>query len=49
MKLMGSGNGLRKNRHLQDCFSRKFGQKITLSAIEEEAAAGAARYAERFG
>jgi len=49
VKLMGSGNGLRKNRHLQDCFSRKFGQKITLSAIEEEAAAGAARYAERLG
>lgn len=43
--LMGSGNGLRKNVHLQSCFSRRFGRELTLSQCREEAACGAALYA----
>lgn len=45
MRLLGSGNGLRKNVHLQRCFSDVFGQTLTMSACTEEAAAGAAFYA----
>ncbi len=45
LPLMGSGNGLRQNPHLQDCFSRTFGQKVTMSRCIEEAAAGAAFFA----
>lgn len=45
-RLIGSGNGLRLNRHLQDCFSRRFGQVLAMSDAEEEAAVGAARFAE---
>lgn len=44
-RLLGSGNGLRRNVHLQDCFSRLFGQKLTMSECTEEAAAGAALFA----
>ncbi len=43
--LIGSGNGLRKNIYLQDCFSRAFGQTVTMSDCQEEAAAGAAMFA----
>jgi len=45
MKLIGSGNGLRKNVYLQRCFADVFRQPLTLSACTEEAAAGAAIYA----
>ena len=44
-KLVGSGNGLRKNIHLQKCFAEAFGQPITMSGCVEEAATGAAIYA----
>lgn len=43
--LIGSGNGLRKNIHLQRCVSRLFGQDITMSECTEEAACGAACFA----
>lgn len=41
-KLIGAGNGLRKNRYLQNCFSELFGQQLIMSAGAEEAATGAA-------
>jgi len=41
-RLLGSGNGVRKNRLLRDIFSAKFGCEIELSHYEEEAASGAA-------
>lgn len=44
-KLIGSGNGLRKNSHLQACFAEAFGQDLIMSACTEEAATGAALYA----
>lgn len=47
MRLMGSGNGLRKNVHLQACCSRMFGQPLFLSDCREEAAVGAAIYARQ--
>lgn len=43
--MIGSGNGLRKNIHLQQCVSRCFGQSLYLSECTEEAACGAARFA----
>ena len=43
--MIGSGNGLRKNRHLQRAFERVFSCPMTLSRCEEEAACGAARWA----
>ncbi len=43
--LIGSGNGLRKNIYLQDCFSRAFGQALSMSECNEEAATGAAVFA----
>ena len=43
--LIGSGNGLRKNVYLQDCFSRAFGQPVVMSHCNEEAATGAALFA----
>jgi len=43
--LVGSGNGLRKNRPFQEIVSRQFDLPITMSACEEEAAVGAALYA----
>ncbi len=39
---IGSGNGLRRNRFLQDCFSKTFKQKLEMSTSQEEAALGAA-------
>lgn len=36
--MIGSGNGLRKNRHLQRAFERVFSCPMTLSRCEEEAA-----------
>ena len=43
--MLGSGNGLRKNRHLQKAFERVFSCPMALSPYEEEAACGAARWA----
>lgn len=43
--LVGSGNGLRKNRHLAAIVSELWGMPLTMSACEEEAAVGAALYA----
>ena len=43
--LIGSGNGLRQNRYLQQCFEAAFGCPLTLSDGREEAAAGAAQFA----
>lgn len=40
--LVASGNGLRKNKVLQEIFSRKFQAELTLAPYEEEAACGAA-------
>lgn len=45
--LVGSGNGLRKNTYLQNCFSQAFGQKLVMSRCNEEAATGAALFAGR--
>lgn len=45
-QMIGSGNGLRKNRHLQRAFERVFSCPMELSRYEEEAACGAARWAE---
>lgn len=45
-RLVGSGNGLRKNIHLQKCFTRMFGQELSMSECTEEAACGAALYAQ---
>ncbi len=47
--LIGSGNGLRKNTYLQDCFARRFGQQLFLSDCSEEAATGAALFAGMAG
>lgn len=44
-RLLGSGNGLRKNPFLRRCFSSAFGQELTMSRCREEAAAGAAIFA----
>ena len=46
-KIIGSGNGLRKNVHLCRAFETVFGCPLILSSCEEEAAAGAAMYAAR--
>lgn len=43
--LYGSGNGLRKNKYLQDCFERMFGQSVRICNRPEEAATGAAIFA----
>ena len=45
--LIGSGNGLRKNRHLRRITESTFGMVLTMSTQNEEAALGAAMYAER--
>lgn len=45
--MIGSGNGLRKNRHLCRVFEEVFGCQLILSDREEEAAAGAAMYAAK--
>ncbi len=41
-KIIASGNGVRKNQHLQRILSRMFGMEIQLAAVTEEAACGAA-------
>lgn len=46
--LIGSGNGIRKNVHLQQCISERFGLPLHLSPCEEEAATGAALFAGYF-
>ena len=43
--LYGSGNGLRKNRYLQECFERLFEQPVQICNRPEEAATGAAIFA----
>ena len=45
VRLMGSGNGLRRNIHLQALFSERFGQTLAMSQCTEEAATGAALFA----
>lgn len=45
--LIGSGNGLRKNRHLRRITQQTFGMPLVMSTQNEEAALGAAMYAER--
>ena len=45
--IIGSGNGLRKNRHLCRIFEEVFGCRLILSQNEEEAACGAAIYAAK--
>lgn len=41
-KLIGSGNGIRRNPQLAKSFEQRFGLPLTLSSCEEEAACGAA-------
>jgi sedoheptulokinase len=43
--LLGSGNGLRKNRHLQRISEETFGLSLTITDTPEEAAVGAAMFA----
>jgi len=43
--MIGSGNGLRKNKHLCRIFEEIFGCPLSLSPYQEEAACGAAIYA----
>ena len=45
--IIGSGNGLRKNRHLCRIFEAVFGCSLELSPNDEEAACGAAVYAAK--
>lgn len=44
-KLIASGNGIRKNRHLQNITENTFGMKLHIPSLCEEAAAGAAIFA----
>lgn len=41
-KIIASGNGVRKNHHLQETISEKFGMGLQMAEHEEEAAFGAA-------
>ncbi len=41
-RIIGSGNGLRKNAHLQKIVRERFGMQLQLSQCREEAACGAA-------
>ena len=43
--IIGSGNGLRRNKHLCRVFETTFGCSLSLSPYLEEAACGAAIYA----
>lgn len=43
--LIGSGNGLQKNKFLQNCIETAFGCTLKMSDNQEEAAAGAALFA----
>ncbi len=45
LRLMGSGNGLRKNPLLQTLFSERFQMPLSMTPFEEEAAYGCALYA----
>lgn len=45
-RLIGSGNGLRKNPRLRECFAERFGRGLVMSDQTEEAATGAAYFAE---
>lgn len=45
--IIGSGNGLRRNKHLCRAFERVFGYPLSLSPYQEEAACGAAIYAAK--
>lgn len=40
-RMIASGNGIRKNRHLQEIMSERFGMSLELATREEEAAYGA--------
>ena len=40
--IVASGNGMRRNRHLQKITAEKFGMELELSSLTEEAACGAA-------
>lgn len=44
-KLVGSGNGLRKNKLMQELAQERFGMKLEIPQYQEEAAYGAALYA----
>ena len=44
-KLIASGNGIRKNKWLQNIMSQKFQMTLQLAEYEEEAAVGAVRSA----
>lgn len=44
-KLVGSGNGLRKNKLVQELAEARFGMKLEIPLYQEEAAYGAALYA----
>lgn len=44
-KLIGSGNGIRKNRFLKECFEDVFKEQMVLTEHVEEAACGAAKFA----
>lgn len=46
--MIGSGNGLRRNKHLCRILEEVFGCELLLSEREEEAACGAAIYASRY-
>ena len=48
-RLLGSGNGLRRNPALQRAVERSFGLPLTLAAVPEEAACGAALRAKLIG
>lgn len=41
-RMIASGNGVRKNHHLQEIMSKKFGMSLQMAEHEEEAAYGAA-------
>ena len=44
-KLVGSGNGIRKNKLMQELAEEIFGMKLAIPQYQEEAAYGAALYA----
>ena len=44
-EIVGSGNGIRKNRHLINIIEKTFGKKLTIPRHLEEAAFGAALFA----
>lgn len=45
--IVASGNGIRKNKLLQDILCKKFAAPIQLSAYQEEAAVDASLFAQR--